>query len=390
LRLALAAAALAALAGCAGGDDAASPATPSPSERSATPTPTTPATASPSPTATPSATAVPPGPVRLRVAGTVATGLTSPWGLAFLPDGSALVSERDTARIVRVTPGGDVSRVGTVDGVRHGGEGGLLGVAVGPDFADDRLVYAYFTSDDDNRVVRMAWPAGGDLGRQDVLVDGIPRAGNHDGGRLAFGPDGMLYVSTGDASQGRRAQDADSLGGKILRIRPDGRIPGDNPDPDSPVWSRGHRNVQGLAFDSRGRLWASEFGQHTWDELNLIEAGANYGWPVVEGRGGDDRFVDPVAAWPTDEASPSGVAVVAGADGESVLVAGLRGRRLWAVPTDPSGESGDPRDWFTNDYGRLRTVALAPDGSVWLVTSNTDGRGSPASDDDRILRLSVR
>jgi glucose/arabinose dehydrogenase len=381
------------LAGCTGGDDAAEPpatSSPPPTPGSPTASPSPMESPTPSPTASPTPTAVPPGPVRLSVDGVVATGLRSPWGLAFLPDGSALVTERDTARVRRVTPDGDVSRVGTVDGVRHGGEGGLLGVAVGPDFASDRLVYVYFTASDDNRVVRMRWPEGGSLGRQDVLVDGIPRAGNHNGGRLAFGPDGMLYVATGDASVSDRSQDEDSLGGKILRIRPDGSVPDDNPEPGSPVWSTGHRNVQGLAFDSRGRLWASEFGQHTWDELNLIWPGRNYGWPEEEGRGGGDRFVDPVAQWPTDDASPSGVAVVAGERGESVLVAGLRGQRLWAVPTDPAGDSGEPRAWYTREYGRLRTVGLAPDGSVWLVTSNTDGRGRPRDGDDRILRLTVR
>jgi glucose/arabinose dehydrogenase len=387
-------AAVLALAGCAsddGGDPADSPAaTPSPTPGAGTPTASLAQSPTATPTGAPSPTAVPPGEVRLSVDGVVATGLRSPWGLAFLPDGSALITERDTARVLRVTPDGDVSRVGTVDGVRHGGEGGLMGVAVGPDFASDRLVYLYYTAPDDNRVVRVRWPEGESFGRPRVLVDGIPRAGNHNGGRLAFGPDGMLYVATGDASVRATSQDAGSLGGKILRIRPDGSIPDDNPDPRSPVWSTGHRNVQGLAFDSRGRLWASEFGQNTWDELNLIRPGRNYGWPAVEGRGGGDRYVDPVAQWPTDDASPSGVAVVAGARGESVLVAGLRGRRLWAVPTDPAGGSGDPRAWFTGDYGRLRTVALAPDGSVWLVTSNTDGRANPGPDDDRILRLSVR
>jgi glucose/arabinose dehydrogenase len=219
-----------------------------------------------------------------------------------------------------------------------------------------------------------------------VVIDGIPKAGNHNGGRLTFGPDGMLYVSTGDASEPSRAQDLDSLGGKILRLAPDGSVPADNPFDGSPVFSYGHRNVQGLAFDDDGRLWASEFGQQTWDELNLIQAGNNYGWPVVEGIGGDDRFVEPVAQWSTDEASPSGIAYVRG----TVFLAALRGQRLWQVPV-PGGAAGSPADFAVGDYGRLRHAALAPDGSLWVLTGNTDGRNpdGPREGDDRILRVTL-
>jgi glucose/arabinose dehydrogenase len=272
-----------------------------------------------------------------------------------------------------------------VPGVEPGGEGGLLGLAVGPDPADPAYVYAYFTAASDNRLVRMPWD-GSALGPPEVLLEGVPKARNHDGGRIAFGPDGRLYVSTGDAGEPSRSQDPDSPAGKILRLEPDGGIPADNPFPGSPVWSLGHRNVQGLAFDDEGRLWAGEFGQKTYDELNLIEPGANYGWPEFEGPGdGDGRFVEPVAVWnPTGDASPSGIAWVR----DTVFLAALAGQRLLRVPV-PDGVAGEPDEAAVGQFGRLRTVEVAPDGSLWLVTSNTDGRGDPRQGDDRILRVTL-
>ncbi|HXU98536.1 MAG TPA: PQQ-dependent sugar dehydrogenase [Jiangellaceae bacterium] len=321
-----------------------------------------------------------PGPVVPAAFEDVATGFDVPWGLVFLPDGSALLSERDTARILSVSADGGVTEVGQVEGVQPGGEGGLLGLAVAPDSPE--AVYAYFTAAEDNRVVRMPYQ-GGALGAAEVVIDGIPKAGNHNGGRLAFGPDGKLYVSTGDASRPERAQDLDSLGGKILRLNPDGSIPADNPFDGSPVFSYGHRNVQGLAFDDDGNLWASEFGQNTWDELNLIQAGQNYGWPVVEGVGGDDRFVDPVAQWSTDEASPSGIAFVR----DTVFMAALRGERLWQIPVQ-DGTAGSPADFAVGEFGRLRHAEVAPDGSLWVLTNNT-ARGTPREGDDRILRVTL-
>jgi glucose/arabinose dehydrogenase len=313
-----------------------------------------------------------------HVDGVVTTGLVTPWGLTFLPDGSALVSERDTAQIKRIASDGRVTEVGEIADVRPQGEGGLLGIA----YRDGQL-YAYFTSNGDNRIVRRPYNDGR-LGEVQVLLEGIPAAGVHNGGRLTFGPDGMLYAGTGDAGQRPNAQDPGSLGGKILRMTPDGEVPSDNPFPDSYVWSLGHRNVQGLAFDTQGRLWASEFGQNTFDELNLIEPGANYGWPEIEGAGGAPRYVDPIATWSTDEASPSGVAVY----GDAVYMASLRGQRLWRIPIADAA-SAQPRPFFTQEYGRLRTIEAAPDGSLWLVTSNTDGRGSPRDGDDRILRVTL-
>lgn len=321
--------------------------------------------------------AVPPTP---QVANTIATNLAVPWGLAFLPDGSALVSERNTARIKRIA-NGSVTIVGTVPGVQPAGEGGLLGIAVSPNFSTDRFVYAYLTASSDNRVVRMTFN-GTSLGTPQVLITGIAKASIHNGGRLAFGPDGLLYVSTGDANVTSRAQSTTSLNGKILRVTPTGAAAPGNPFGNR-IWSRGHRNVQGLAFDGAGRLWAGEFGQNTLDELNLIRGGGNYGWPICEGRCNDSRFINPITQWSTSQASPSGVAF----NRNTVWLAALRGQRLWAVPVLNGAQDGTPVSFFNGTFGRFRTVATAPDGSLWLITNNTDGRGSPRQGDDRILRL---
>jgi glucose/arabinose dehydrogenase len=317
------------------------------------------------------------------VAGVVATGLAVPWGIAFLPDGSALVSERDTARIVHVTPQGHVTRVGTVQGVDGSGEGGLLGIALSPAYPTDHTLFAYFTAGPVNVIARMTYD-GRRLSGQHRIFGGIPSGPIHNGGRIAFGPDGFLYVGTGETGRGTPAQDPNDLGGKILRITPDGAPAPGNPTPGSPVWTLGHRNVQGLAWDAHGRMWASEFGQNTWDELNRIAPGSNYGWPVVEGRSGDHQFRNPVRQWHTDVASPSGIAIAAG----SVFMASLRGERLWQIPLLQHG-TGKPRALLTHRYGRLRALAVAPDGSLWVLTNNTDGRGSPRPGDDRIVRLTL-
>ncbi len=219
----------------------------------------------------------------------VATGLEVPWGLSFLPTGDALVGERMTGDIYEIpADGGERTLVGTVPDVEPLGEGGLLGIAVDPLFIHDSFVYAYLTTASDNRIVRFRLePDGPGIYDLEVILDGIAAAANHDGGALAFGPDGMLYAGVGDAGNPDNAQDPDSLNGKILRMDPLGNPPIEdpNPDPDSLVWSMGHRNVQGLAWDDDGRLWATEFGQNAFDEVNLIEPGGNYGWPVVEGDG---------------------------------------------------------------------------------------------------------
>ena len=317
--------------------------------------------------------------------GEVTTGLISPWGLGFLPDGSALVTERDTGQLLSVpAAGGAATVVGTVDGVDPGGEGGLLGLAVSPDFAQDGQVFVMFTAAQDNRIAAVT-VRDGTIGDQQVIVEGLPKGQIHNGGRLAFGPDGLLYAGTGDSGNSDLAQDLGSLGGKILRLRTDGSPADDAPFPEAPlVYSLGHRNVQGLAFDDQGQLWAAEFGQNTWDELNRIGAGRNYGWPVVEGPSDDPTFAAPERTWATDDASPSGIAIAGG----SVFMAGLRGERLWQIPLTGDA-TGEPVALVAGEYGRLRTVQVAPDGTLWLITSNTDGRGSEEAGDDRILRLAL-
>jgi len=303
----------------------------------------------------------------------VVTGLTAPWGLAFLPDGSALVTERDTKRILTIRAE-TATELTVVDEARPSGEGGLLGIAAEP--GTDR-VYVYYTAAGDNRIARFAL---GDPASLTPVFTGIPKAGNHNGGRIAFGPDGMLYVGTGDAGERDAAQDRASLGGKILRLTPDGAPAPGNPFGDSPVYSYGHRNVQGLAWTADGTLVASEFGQNTYDELNRIEPGRNYGWPEAEGVSGDPAYVDPVATWSTADASPSGIAVAP--DGR-VWMACLRGERVYRIDADGSGAEALLR----GQHGRLRHVAAAPDGSMWVLTSNHDGRGDPSPGDDRILRV---
>lgn len=312
------------------------------------------------------------------------TGLEAPWSVVPLPSGSALISERDSGAIRERLPQGGLRDVGTVPGVAHQGEGGLLGLAVQDQSAPSHL-YAYLTTADDNRVVRMPLtgvPGSYAIGAAEPVVTGIPKASNHDGGRIAFGPDGMLYITAGDASNPSNAQDLASLGGKILRVTPEGQVPGDNPFPGSPVWSYGHRNPQGIGWDSRGTMWASEFGQNTWDELNIIHPGSNYGWPVVEGIGGDPKYTDPIAQWPTDEASPSGLAVV----GDTVFLAALRGQRLWTAWSTGGAAPVTVAPFFEGEFGRLRDVVAHGD-RLWLLTNNTDGRGSPRSGDDRLIEV---
>ncbi|MGM7648655.1 PQQ-dependent sugar dehydrogenase [Nocardia sp. JW2] len=312
----------------------------------------------------------------LGVPEVVAQGIEVPWGLAFLPDGTALVAERDSGRILRVVPGRTPEPFFEVPGVVARGEGGLLGLAVRDDY-----VYAYFTASDDNRIVRFR--PGGPV---EVVFSGIAKAGNHNGGRIAFGPDGMLYVGTGDAGQPSRSQDPGSPNGKILRLTAEGAPAPGNPTPGSPVLSTGHRNVQGLAWDRTGTLYAAEFGQNRLDEINRIEPGRDYGWPDVEGGGGADRgFADPLLTWSTEEASPSGIAIA----GDTLYVAALRGERLWTANLSGADLTA-PHDYLRDTYGRLRTVAVAPDGALWLTTSNTDGRGDLRDGDDRILRFPAR
>ncbi|WP_155849892.1 PQQ-dependent sugar dehydrogenase, partial [Arthrobacter sp. H41] len=264
----------------------------------------------------------------ITYSGDEVTGLGVPWSIAVLPDGALLFSDRETGTITRAAGGGTTVVGALPDAAEASGEGGLLGLAVAEDFSEDPAVYAYYTSAEDNRVVRMAYEDDA-LGEPEDILTGIPKGRIHNGGRIAFGPDGHLYIGTGDAGNGGNAQDPDSLGGKVLRVAPDGSVPDDNPTPGSPVYSQGHRNVQGLAWDSEGRLWATEFGPDVDDELNLLEAGSNYGWPEVTGAPGREGFVDAQVVWPsTATSSPSGMAII----DDTAYIGGLRGQRLWQVP----------------------------------------------------------
>lgn len=341
--------------------------------------------------------------------------LPVPWGLAPLPDDSFLVTMRDDAMLAVVHPSGDADPNGGVeylawssgaqelaDQTVADGEGGLLGVTVDPADAGPLItVFLYRTGETDNAVLRAELDLDrGVLRDLTTVLDGIPKASNHNGGRIAFGPDGYLYIATGDAGDPANAQDPESLAGKILRVTPDGEPAPGNPDAGSPVWSMGHRNVQGLGWDAGGRMFAGEFGQDQLDELNVIEPGGNYGWPEVEGPGDEAGFIDPVAWWPTSEASPSGIAVTE----EAVYLASLRGERLWRVPllgeasAVADGESpgfGEPQALLEGEFGRLRAVHTGPDGELYVLTSNTDGRGEPkrtedgALVDDRMLRVTL-
>lgn len=310
---------------------------------------------------------------------TITTGLDAPWSVAF-HGGTPLVSERDSARILELDTAGSAREVGSIGGTAGGGEGGLLGIAV-----QDGFLYSYATAGEENRIERreLTRSTGSlGLGLPEVILTGIEAAPIHNGGRIAFGPDGLLYATTGDAGNRGSAQDTTSLSGKILRMTADGAVPEDNPLPGSLVYSYGHRNPQGIAWDAEGTLYSSEFGQNTWDELNVITAGGNYGWPEVEGIAGRNGFIDPVQQWKPVDASPSGIAV----SGESVFISNLRGERLREVPL------ADPRtstEYLTGEHGRLRDVVSTPDGSLWALTNNTDGRGGPGPDDDRILRVDL-
>ncbi|MDO9410023.1 sorbosone dehydrogenase family protein [Patulibacter sp.] len=325
-------------------------------------------------------------PRAVSVRSTIATGLNTPWSIVFLPDDSALVSERGGV-IKRIAKNGRrATTLARVPGVVEGGEGGLLGLAVSPTYAKDRLVYAYLTTSRDNRIVRFRLTASTRRIQPRTVLTGLESAQIHNGGRLAFGPDGKLYATVGDAGNTSASQDRGSQNGKILRMNPTGSVPSDNPIEGSRVWSLGHRNPQGLAFDRSGRLWAPEFGQNTFDEVNLIEKGKNYGWPEIEGRGDTDggRYTNPQVTWRTSESSPSGAAIV----GSRLYVAGLGGERLWTIPLR-GARAGKATASLVGRYGRIRAVTAAPDGSLWIGTSNRDGRGEVRSGDDRILRVSV-
>ncbi|MET8998584.1 PQQ-dependent sugar dehydrogenase [Amycolatopsis sp. NPDC004169] len=317
----------------------------------------------------------------------VTTDTELPWGLTTLPDGQVLYSRRDSFEIVRLDPAtGTKTVVGKIPDVAGtDGEGGVLGIAVATDFAADPWLYVMHTSSTDNRVVRVRYTGGVLTGTPQVLLTGIPRNKYHNGGRLRFGPDGKLYLSTGDGQNGAWAQDLTSLAGKVLRINRDGSIPSDNPF-GTAVWSYGHRNPQGLAFDAQGRLWEQEFGNSVMDETNLIVRGGNYGWPACEGTTGScgqAGFIAPKHTYPVAEGSCSGIAVVR----TGLYVACERGTRLYRA--EISGNSlTDVQQYLTGTYGRLRTVEPSADGGLWLTTSNYGDKDSiPYNSNESIFKV---
>lgn len=315
-----------------------------------------------------------PGRLRLPTGGSVmADRLDNPWSLVFVGD-QPLFTQRDRKTISTIV-GGQVSTVLTISAVHAEAEGGLLGLAHTP--ARPNELFVYYTTGSDNRVVRYQISGSGSslrLSNPRVLLSGIPKARAHNGGRIAFGPDGKLYVATGDAGQRERSQQLGSLAGKILRINPNGTVPSDNPF-GTAVWSYGHRNVQGLAWADDGTMWASELGQDSYDELNKITRGGNYGWPVVEGAGNRSGFINPVVTWRPSEASPSGLLW----KDKNLYMAALRGERMWVMlDHDPVGTQTDVLE---GSPGRLRDVVAAPDGSIWVLTSNNSN--------DRIIRYTL-
>lgn len=317
---------------------------------------------------------------------TVAENLDTPWEIAFLPDGDLLVAERPGILRVIGTHPAEI----TVPGVAESGEGGYLGLALHPDFAQNRFVYLYFTTTEQgnkvNRVIRYVFD-GTSLQDANTVIEAIPASNVHNGGRLAFGPDGFLYVTTGDAGAEDNAQDTGSLAGKILRVADDGSIPNDNPFGNA-VYSYGHRNPQGLAWDDEGGLWSTEHGRSGvlsgYDEVNFIEKGANYGWPEIQGDETREGMRAPAAhSGATKTWAPASLAYRDGV----LYFAGLRGEALYQVPIVSRGTLGDVTERFTGEYGRLRAVSVDAEGSLFFSTSNKDGRGKPQGGDDRVITL---
>jgi glucose/arabinose dehydrogenase len=315
---------------------------------------------------------------------TVATGLEIPWEIAFLPDGGALVTERP-GRVRLLDPTGRLQPQPVAEvAVSSQGEGGLLGLAIDPSFESNRYVYLYYTAGPNMEVARFRYERGR-FEKEATLVDGIRAGLIHDSGRIHFGPDTRLYVSTGDAGQADLAQDGDSLNGKFLRLDP-GAYRGDGGEPE--VISSGHRNPQGFDWEpGSGRLIASEHGETGFDEINEIEPGANYGWPEVEGPDHGD-FTAPLVTY-EETIAPSGATFVSkegSAWSGDFLVAALAGEQLRRVRLE-GDEAALDEPLFEGRLGRLRTVVEAPDGALYALTSNRDGRGTPRPGDDRIVRI---
>jgi glucose/arabinose dehydrogenase len=319
--------------------------------------------------------------------------LDTPWALAFLPDNSILVTER-TGRVSLIDPNSvlEPEVIATLDNAKEIGEGGLLGITLHPDFENNHFLYLYYTytgSEDNtlNRVVRMTYE-NKKLGAETVIVDSIPGASNHNGGRIKFGPDKYLYITTGDAQNPSQAQDTNSLSGKILRVTDEGKPAPGNPF-NNRVYSYGHRNPQGLAWDKTGSLYATEHGrsgiQSGLDEFNLIEAGNNYGWPDIEGNATNNDMETPILnSGPLNTWAPGSLTYL----NDAFYFGGLRGSALYKVTM--SGDQPELKKYLKGEFGRIRDAVIGPDGMLYLTTSNLDGRGIPKAGDDKIIRINLK
>jgi len=325
---------------------------------------------------------------------TVAENLEVPWSIAFAPDGRIFVTER--VGKLRVIEDGKLNPepIKILNTVR--GEGGMLGIVLDPNFDENHYLYLHFTYSEFlstfNKVVRFT-EKDNQLSDEKVLIEKIPGGPFHDGGRIKFGPDDKLYITTGDAGNANLAQDLNSLAGKILRINRDGSIPDDNPFPNSPVFSYGHRNPQGIDWHPTSKiLVASEHGSFAHDEINIVKAGKNYGWPIIIGDEEGPEFVNPILHTGDDTWAPSGASFY-NSDNISewsgkYFIATLRGNHLRMLDLDlENNVVVSSEALFSNTFGRLRDASMGPDGNLYLLTSNQDGRGSPVENDDRILKV---
>jgi len=319
----------------------------------------------------------------------IADHLNVPWAIGFLPDGSLLVTQRP-GQILKIGKDGEKQTIGTISvDVKKDGEGGLLGLVLHPQFNSNHYVYFYYTykssgSETLNKVVRMKFE-NNSFSKEEVIVDKIPGALYHNGGRIKFGPDNYLYITTGDSQASSLAQNTNSLAGKILRVTDDGKPASGNPF-NNLIYSYGHRNPQGITWDTNGNLFATEHGRSNptgFDELNFIQNGKNYGWPTIQGDEAKTGMETPlINSGPVTTWAPSGAVFFNG----SVFFAGLKGQTLYQAIIQQN-RVVELKKHLVGMYGRLREVVIGPDSMLYITTSNRDGRGNPSADDDKIIRI---
>ncbi len=319
----------------------------------------------------------------------IAQNLNIPWELAFLPNGDMLVTERG-GKLLRINK--ENKNTIEIEGVTHRGEGGLLGLALDPNFKDNNLIYVYLTTTTNGKVTNQVerYTLGENaVTNKTVILKDIPGSTNHDGGRIAFGPDNLLYITAGDAGNEQGAQDTKNLAGKILRINSDGTIPNDNPFTNA-VYSYGHRNPQGIIWDKDGQLWSTEHGrsgaQTGYDELNKIVKGGNYGWPDIEGDEKKEGIVSPqIHSGSKETWAPAGMVYL----NNYIIFTGLRGESLYTANIS-DGTAKDLKKYLSSTYGRLRSVVTGPDNMLYILTNNGDGRGNKKSGDDKIILINPK